>query len=234
MNRDEFEETCRQCVDFMKEYLGGGKVELRTFYDVGFKMIRAAVHIDVPDDGPPMDNRICIFRLAEALIEASYLEYMLSLKFGETASGDDFVELSRAKIREYFDENYFKDNVFIETNSFPNLWHGLDFCIEFLKMAPTVDFSQSDKSHVAIALASDIVKVSGMVIWSAALSHERGIELPYTHRLLREVYTLKYGVVMCDYDQNKVSEICREILPLVEDLRETTVGGRTREVNVLN
>lgn len=226
-NETEFEAILADTNDFFKTYLQSTEsVDPGIFYQRGMDLCRAAIHVQEGRMCGVFDSRLHLFKLAEACIEASYLRDMSKLD-GTDGPPQHLVDLLlRVKFSKNYDEKYFVDNTYEEVPVFPNLWYGLDFAVEFLTTMPTLDFSGLPKEVVAQAIAADLVKVTAMIVWSTTLSAETGTVVEGTQDVMRQLYSLKYGVGIGDFDKERVAKICEEALPWVVALRDAVVGGR--------
>lgn len=233
LTRDEFEAALVETNAFVNEFIKtpAGK-NASEFYDVGLMVARAAVHVSVDNhDSEVFDNRLLLLRLAEALVEASFIGELSSI--GGTNFDEAHIQLlTHTKIKRAYDEKAFLGNEYDEHPRFGKLRVAMNFISDFFKTVPTVDFSKVPNEIVIEAITSDVLKTTAMTLWAIALSHDRGIG--DHRRMMKLIYSIKYGIVMAQYDTKKVQSICDEVLPWIETLAEVTVGHRPSTTATLN
>lgn len=233
LSRDEFVMTLAKTNAFVNEFLRTpSSKNAHEFYDIGLRIAQAAVHVKVSSDDPEFfDNRLLLLRLAEAMVEASFVGELASI--GGTTFDDSHIQLlTTTKIKKAYEEKAFLGNEYDEHPRFGKLRVAMNFISEFFKTVPTVDFSKVPNEIVIEAITSDVLKTTAMTLWAIALSHDKGIG--DHRRMMKLIYSIKYGIVMAQYDTKKVQSICDEILPWIETLAEVTVGHRPSTTATLN
>lgn len=233
LTRDEFEAALTETNAFVNEFLKSpdGK-DSSEFYDVGLRVAMAAVHVSVDNgDAEVFDNRLLLLRLAEAMVEASFVGELSSI--GGAKFDDSHIRLlTHTKIKRAYEEKAFLGNEYTAEPKFGKLRVAMNFISDFFKTVPTVDFSKVPSEIVIEAITSDVLKTTAMTLWAIALSHDRGIG--DHRRMMKLIYSIKYGIVMAQYDPKKVKSLCDEILPWIEKLAEVTVGHKPNAMATLN
>ncbi len=228
---EEFERTLSESKDIIEKFISDPSGDfLDICYDLGVRLTHVAIYVKEERMLGEFDSRMLIFRLAEALVETSFMLDMGKLSGVSPAlsTPDACAKLAAKKVADVFVSESFVGNEYDGESPFPNLFHGIDYAAEFIDVLPSLSqhFSSLPREMLSWALTGDTTKVTAMMLWAAVLANDRGATINDLKEMVKKVYSLKYGITLKVYDTQKVTSICNELKPWLKNLREVTVGGR--------